>query len=41
VASFISVIVIVVVVRCGRFTLEGGVAVRQVHVAADSMRPDR
>ena len=27
-------------VRCGRFTLEGGVTVRQVHVIADTMRPD-
>jgi len=27
-------------VRCGRFTLEGGVTVRQVHVASDTLRPD-
>ena len=28
------------VARCGRFTLQGGVTVRQVHVASDSLRPD-
>jgi len=30
----------IVTVRCGRFTLEGGVTVRQVHVASDNLRPD-
>ena len=35
-----EILQVMLTVRCGRFTLEGGVTVRQVHVASDNLRPD-